>query len=431
MIVNRLYFEKLKEWKKSKKRKPLIMQGARQVGKTWLMKEFGRREFETVVYLNFESSSRLRELFVADFDIERIITSIEIEANQKIIPSKTLLLFDEVQEAEKGLTALKYFYEQAPEYYIIAAGSLLGVSMQKQNSFPVGKVDFIKLHPLSFKEFLLNLGEEKLYEQLAARNFEVLTLFHQKLVEYLRLYYFIGGMPEVVAHYIEHKNMAAVRDIQQKILIGYENDFAKHAPHEIIPRIKLVWNSILSQLAMENRKFMYGQIKKGARAKDFELAINWLVDAGLILKVNRITKPTLPLNAYMDMDAFKLFLVDIGLLNAMGNLDARILLEKNSILSEYKGALTEQFVCQQLTIAQQLFYWTAESSTAEIDFVLQYKNEAIPIEVKAEENLKAKSLKLFVEKFKIKTAFRTSMNKYREQEWLTNIPLYAVEEILT
>jgi predicted AAA+ superfamily ATPase len=238
-------------------------------------------------------------------------------------------------------------------------------------------------------------------------------------------------MPEVVAHYIEHKNMAAVRDIQQKILIGYENDFAKHAPHEIIPRIKLVWNSILSQLAMENRKFMYGQIKKGARAKDFELAINWLVDAGLILKVNRITKPTLPLNAYIDMDAFKLFLVDIGLLNAMGNLDARILLEKNSILSEYKGALTEQFVCQQLTIAQQLFYWTAESSTAEIDFVLQYKNEAIPIEVKAEENLKAKSLKLFVEKFKIKTAFRTSMNKYREQEWLTNIPLYAVEEILT
>lgn len=429
--MNRLYFEKLQEWKKSKKRKPLIIQGARQVGKTWLMKEFGRREFEVVVYLNFESSSRLRELFVADFNIQRIVTSIEIEANQEIIPSKTLLLFDEVQEAEKGLTALKYFYEQAPEYYIIAAGSLLGVSMQKQNSFPVGKVDFIKLHPLSFKEFLLNLGEEKLYEQLAASNFEVLTLFHQKLVEYLRLYYFIGGMPEVVAHYIEHKNIAAVRDIQQKILIGYENDFAKHAPHEIIPRIKLVWSSILSQLAMENRKFMYGQIKKGARAKDFELAINWLVDAGLILKVNRITKPTLPLNAYMDMGAFKLFLVDIGLLNAMGNLDARILLDKNSILTEYKGALTEQFVSQQLTMAHQLFYWTAESSTAEIDFVLQYKNEAIPIEVKAEENLKAKSLKLFVEKFKIKTGFRTSMNKYREQEWLTNIPLYAVEEILT
>jgi uncharacterized protein len=428
--MNRLYFTKLKVWKESKKRKPLIIQGARQVGKTWLMKEFGRREFETVVYLNFESSSRLKELFVADFNIQRIIASIEIEANQKIITNKTLLLFDEVQEAEKGLTALKYFYEQAPEYYIIAAGSLLGIPMQKKNSFPVGKVDFLKLYPLSFSEFLLNLGEEKLYEQLATSNFEVLTLFHQKLVEYLRLYYFVGGMPEVVAHYIEHKNIEAVRGIQQKILIGYENDFAKYAPHEIIPRIKLVWNSILSQLAMENRKFIYGQIKKGARAKDFEMAINWLVDAGLILKVNRIAKPTLPLNAYMDIDAFKLFFVDIGLLNAAGNLDSKILLEKNNILTEYKGALTEQFVCQQLTITHQLFYWMAEVATAEIDFVLQHKNQVVPIEVKAEENLKAKSLKVFVEKFKIETAIRASMNKYRKEEWLTNIPLYAIEGMM-
>lgn len=427
--MNRLYFSQLEQWKDSKKRKPLIIQGARQVGKTWLMQEFGRREFENVIYLNFESSSRLKELFVADFNIQRIIASIEIEAKQKIVAHKTLLLFDEVQEAEKGLTALKYFYEQAPEYYIIAAGSLLGISMQKQHSFPVGKVDFLKLYPLSFKEFLLNLGEEKLYEQLAASNFEVLTLFHQKLVEYLRLYYFIGGMPEVVAHYIEHKNIDTARAIQHKILTGYESDFGKYAPHEIVPRIKLLWNSILSQLAMENRKFMYGQIKKGARAKDFEMAIGWLVDAGLILKVNKISKPTLPLNAYMDIDAFKLFFVDIGLLNALGNLDSNVLLEKNNILTEYKGALTEQFVCQQLIVTNQLFYWTAEVATAEIDFVLQHKNEAVPIEVKAEENLKAKSLKLFVEKFKIKTAYRTSLSKYRAEEWLTNIPLYAVENI--
>ena len=427
--MNRLYFQKLQEWKESKKRKPLIIQGARQVGKTWLMKEFGRREFEKVIYLNFESSSRLKELFIPDFNIQRIITSIEIEANQKIIADKTLLLFDEVQEVEKGLTALKYFYEDAPEYYIIAAGSLLGVSMQKQHSFPVGKVEFLKLYPLSFREFLLNLGEEKLYEQLAVSNFEVLALFHQKLIGYLRLYYFIGGMPEAVAHYIEHKNIEEVRGIQQKILIGYENDFAKHAPPEIVPRIKLVWNSILSQLAMENRKFIYGQIKKGTRAKDFEMAISWLVDAGLLLKVNRISKPTLPLNAYIDMDAFKLFFVDIGLLNAIGNLDPKILLEKNNILTEYKGALTEQFVCQQLIAVYQLFYWTAEAATAEIDFMLQLKNEVVPIEVKAEENLKAKSLKLFVEKFKIKTAIRTSMNKYRVEGWLTNIPLYAIEGI--
>ena len=285
------------------------------------------------------------------------------------------------------------------------------------------------MYPLSFREFLLNLGEEKLYEQLTASNFEVLALFHQKLIGYLRLYYFIGGMPEAVAHYIEHKNIEEVRGIQQKILLGYENDFAKHAPPEIVPRIKLVWNSILSQLAMENRKFIYGQIKKGARAKDFEMAISWLVDAGLLLKINRISKPTLPLNAYIDMDAFKLFFVDIGLLNAIGNLDPKILLEKNNILTEYKGALTEQFVCQQLIAVYQLFYWTAEAATAEIDFMLQLKNEVVPIEVKAEENLKAKSLKLFVEKFKIKTAIRTSMNKYRVEGWLTNIPLYAIEGI--
>ena len=427
--MNRLYFDKLRAWKQSKKRKPLILQGARQVGKTWLMKEFGKREFESVIYLNFENSSRLKELFVADYNTERIITIIEIEANQKIVPAKTLLLFDEIQEVERGLTALKYFYEQAPQYYIIAAGSLLGISMQKNHSFPVGKVDFLKLHPLSFREFLLNVGEEKLYEQLVGNEWKVLDLFHPKLVEYLRLYYFIGGMPEVVAHYIEHKDIEEVRSMQQKILLGYENDFAKYAPNEIIPRIRLVWNSILNQLAAENRKFIYGQIKKGARAKDFELAINWLVDAGLIVKVNRLAKPTLPLNAYVDIDAFKLFFVDIGLLNAMGNLDAKILLEKNNILTEYKGALTEQFVCQQLTLAHQLFYWTAEVATAEIDFVLQHKNEVVPVEVKAEENLKAKSLKLFVEKFKIKTAIRTSMSKHRKEAWLANVPLYGVEGI--
>jgi uncharacterized protein len=427
--MNRLYFEKLKEWKTSKNRKPLIIKGARQVGKTWLMKEFGNREFEAVVYLNFESSNRLKELFVADFNIQRIIASIEIEANQKIIASKTLLLFDEVQEAERGLTALKYFFEQAPEYYIIAAGSLLGISMQKQHSFPVGKVDFLKMYPLSFYEFLLNLGETQLYDQLRANNWEVLAPFHQKLIEYLRLYYFVGGMPEAVAHYVEHKDLEAVKSIQQKIIVGYENDFAKHAPHQIIPRIKLVWSALLNQLTKENRKFVYGQIKKGARAKDFEIAIGWLVEAGLLLKVNRIAKPILPLNAYVDMDSFKLFFVDIGLLNAMGNLDAKILLEKNNIITEYKGALTEQFVCQQLSIMHTLFYWTPDVGTSEIDFVLQHKNEAVPIEVKAEENLKAKSLKLFVDKFKIKTAIRSSMSKYREEAWLTNIPLYAVEGI--
>jgi uncharacterized protein len=428
--MERALFNKLTVWKVSKNRKPLIIQGARQVGKTWLMKAFGKKEFQQVIYLNFESSERLKNMFAVDFNIQRIISVIEIESNQKIDSPNCLLIFDEIQEAEKGLTALKYFYEQAPEYFIVAAGSLLGISMQKNNSFPVGKVDFLQLFPMSFIEFLDNSGDAMLATQLADKNWGVLETFHEKLVEKLRLYYFIGGMPEVIADYINNKNLETVRTIQKKIIIGYENDFAKHAPNEIVPKIKMVWQSLISQLSKENRKFIYGQIKKGARAKDFEAAINWLADAGLVLKVNRIEKPTLPLNAYADFDAFKLFLLDIGLLNAIGNVDQKILLEKNNILTEFKGALTEQFVCQQLKIKKEIFYWSVANTTAEIDFVLQDKNEIIPIEVKAEENLKSKSLKVYFEKFSPKIAIRTSMNKYRVESWLTNIPLYAIGEIV-
>lgn len=426
--MQRALLQELISWKNSPNRKPLIIEGARQVGKTWLMQTFGNTAFKQVLYLNFESSSRLKDVFLADFSIERLITIFEIETNLKIDAATTLLILDEIQEAPKGLTALKYFYEQAPEYYIIAAGSLLGISLQQNNSFPVGKVDFLKLYPLSFTEFLLNIGEEKLAAQLSANNWAVLSSFHEKLVSFLRLYYFIGGMPEAVLSYITHKDVAEVRNIQQKILIGYQNDFSKHAPIEIVPKIRLVWQSIIGQLAKENRKFIYGQIKKGSRAKDFELAINWLADAGLIIKVNRIEKPMLPLNAYANLDVFKLFLVDIGLLNAIANLDAKILLEKNNILKEYKGALTEQFVCQQLYISHTLYYWQASNATAEIDFVIQLKNELIPIEVKAEENLKSKSLKLFVDKFLPVTAIRTSMSNYKKEDWLTNIPLYAIGE---
>jgi uncharacterized protein len=424
--MNRLAIQELITWKNSNIRKPLIIQGARQVGKTWLMKEFGNREFQKIAYINFEGSNRIKDIFVQDFDIERIIAILEVEIKQKIDAESTLLIFDEIQEAEKGLTVLKYFYEQTPQYYIMAAGSLLGISLQKNTSFPVGKVDFMRLFPLSFIEFLDNIGESQLIEQLNLKNWDLTNVFHDKLVEYLRLYYFIGGMPEAIVNYLENRNLEVVRAIQKKILLGYENDFAKHAPNEIVPKIRLVWNALISQLAKENRKFIYGQIKKGARAKEFEMAINWLVDAGLILKVNRVEKPTLPLNAYADFDAFKLFLLDIGLLNAMANLDQTILLEKNTILTEFKGALTEQFVCQQLKITEELYYWTAENANAEVDFLLQYQNQIIPIEVKAEENLKAKSLKVFVDKYSSKTAIRTSMSKYRQQDWLTNIPLYGI-----
>jgi hypothetical protein len=429
--MNRFLIREMIVWKNSSNRKPLIIQGARQVGKTWLMKEFGKQEFQQVVYLNFESSSRLKNLFTIDFNIERIITIIEIETNQKITPENTLLIFDEIQEVEQGLTALKYFYEQAPQYYIVSAGSLLGISLQKEHSFPVGKVDFMRLYPMSFKEFLDNNNEVLLLEQLKGKNWEVLSIFHGKLVSALRLYYFIGGMPEVVASYLENKDFEIVRALQKKLIIGYENDFAKYAPNVIVPKIKLVWNSLISQLAKENRKFIYGQIKKGARAKEFEMAINWLVDAGLVLKVNRIEKPTLPLNAYADYDAFKLFLLDIGILNAIGNLDPKILLDKNTILEEFKGALTEQFVCQELITKSELYYWTASNASAEIDFLIQKHNEIIPIEVKAEENLKSKSLKVFVEKYGNKNAVRTSMSKYREEDWLKNIPLYGIGDYFT
>jgi uncharacterized protein len=428
--MNRELINSLLEWKKSSNRKPLILQGARQVGKTWLMKEFGRQEFKQVVYLNFESSERLKNIFVADFDIERLITIIEIETNQKIDPLNCLLLFDEIQEAPKGITALKYFYELAPQYFIIAAGSLLGISLQHDSSFPVGKVDFLQLYPMSFLEFLENNGHEKLALVIKNKNWVILQTFHNKLIEQLRLYYFIGGMPEVVSHYIQHKNIAEVRSLQQKIIQGYENDFAKYAPNAIVPKIRMVWQSIISQLAKVNKKFIYGQIKKGARAKDFEDAINWLVHAGLLLKVNRIQKPTVPLNAYVDVDAFKLFLLDIGLLNALANVNQQILLEKNNVLTEYKGALTEQYVCQQLKIKNELYYWTADKATAEVDFLVQYKNDIIPIEVKAEENLKAKSLKVYVEKYNATKALRISMQNYKEESWLTNVPLYAVSIML-
>jgi uncharacterized protein len=428
--MKRSLFKDLISWKNSSNRKPLIIQGARQVGKTWLMKAFGAQEFQQVVYLNFEESSRLKELFIPDFDIERLITSFEIETNLKIDPENTLLIFDEIQEAEKGLTALKYFYERRPEYYIIAAGSLLGVSLQNNHSFPVGKVDFLQLFPLSFMEFLENSNEVQLGEQLYNENWPLLETFHDKLIQNLRLYYYLGGMPAVIADYLKNKDLNAVREIQNKLLIGYENDFAKYAPNEIVPKIKMIWHSLMSQLAKENKKFIYGQIKSGARAKDFEAAINWLVDAGLVLKVNRVEKPTMPLKAYADYDAFKLFLFDIGLLNAMGELDQKILLEKNAILKEYKGALTEQFVCQQLFPKKELFYWSASNATAEVDFVIQHQNEIIPIEVKAEENLKSKSLKVYVDKFKPENAYRTSMSKFRKDDWLTNVPIYGISTIV-
>lgn len=425
--MERLVMQQLVKWKSKRKRKPLIIRGARQVGKTWLMKEFGRLYFEHTVYISFDNNPRMKQVFELDFDISRIISSLKIESGQKIEPEKTLLIFDEIQEVPKALTSLKYFCENAPEYPILAAGSLLGVALHEGTSFPVGKVDFLNLYPLNYEEFLMALGEDELVKLSRNQDYEMMQVFSTKYTELLKRYYYVGGMPEVVQTYLDTDDMNEVREIQKELLVYYANDFSKHAPAQTVPRIQMVWNSIPMQLAKENRKFIYGLLREGARAKDFELAIQWLLDCGLIHKSYRVSKPGLPLISYMEMNSFKIFLLDVGLLAAMGNLSARVLLDGNRIFEEFKGSLTEQFVAQQLACSgYELYYYAAETSSGEIDFVVQLGTEVIPVEVKAEENLQAKSLREFCKKYHPATAIRTSMSGYREQEWMTNVPLYTL-----
>ena len=420
------------EWKNSKKRKPLLIRGARQVGKTWLMKTFGKEEYAQCAYVNFEKNKRLQSIFEDDFDIERIITALQIESGITIQPENTLIIFDEIQEAEGALTSLKYFQENAPQYHVISAGSLLGVALNKHTSFPVGKVNFMGLYPLSFPEFLDAMDEKPLLDLLESNDWKLIKSFNTKYRELLKQYYYIGGMPEVVFSFKQEKNFNKVRILQKQILAAYGQDSSKHAPNEIVPRIRMLWNSIPAQLAKENKKFIYGAIRQGARAKDYELAMSWLIDCGLIHKINRVTKPGMPLKAYEDISAFKLFMVDMGLLGAMVDMDIKTLLEGNTVFEEFKGALSEQFVLQQLITNHDfsVYYWSAERAVAEIDFLIQYSGKIIPIEVKAEENLQAKSLKLFSEKYKSKYAIRTSMSDYRKEEWMINLPLYGINELV-
>jgi len=402
------------------------------VGKTWLMKEFGNTQYAQTVYINFEKSKRLKALFSDDFDVQRILVALQAETGLTINAKNTLLIFDEIQEVPEALTALKYFYEDAPEYHVISAGSLLGVALHSHTSFPVGKVIFMDLYPFTFLEFLDAIGEKALIDILHNEDWKLITSYKTRYIERLRQYYYVGGMPEAVLKFTENANFQEVRDIHKQILDAYEQDFSKHAPRDIVTRIRMVWNSIPAQLAKENRKFIYGIIKEGARAKDYELALSWLVDCGLVHKICRVTKPAIPLKAYEDRSAFKLFLADIGLLAAMGDIDSKTLLEGNAIFSEFKGALTEQYVLQQLNSTNEyvIYYWSAERSASEVDFIVQYKDLVVPIEVKAEENLQAKSLKVYVEKFKPKVSIRTSMSDFRKQDWLTNLPLYAINGLL-
>ncbi len=421
----------LKSWKARPERKPLIIRGARQVGKTWLMKEFGKNEYEQIAYVNFESSRSLHTLFKEDYDVNRIITAIQIETGVKINADNTLIIFDEIQEAKGAVTSLKYFCENAPQYHIVSAGSLLGVSLHEKSSFPVGKVEFMDLFPLNFEEFLLALDQQPLLDLIIKKDWALIKSFKSKLIQYLRSYYYIGGMPETVLSYCEENDYRKVRTIQKRLLEAYENDFSKHAPNNVVPRIRMLWNSIPSQLAKENRKFIYKAVKPGSRAKDYEMALSWLIDCGLIHKVSRVSKPGIPLKAYEDFHAFKLFMTDVGLIGAMGDLDVRTLLEGNLIFSEFKGALTEQFVLQQLKSIPDIavYYWSAEKSKSEIDFLIQYSGEIIPVEVKSEENLRAKSLRIYYRKYEPNTAIRTSMSDFRKEDWMTNLPLYAISKI--
>ena len=426
--MKRYAMKSLEKWKNDKNHKPLIIQGARQVGKTWLMQEFGAQQFKKTAYFIFEKNERLQNIFKGDLDARRILDSLSILAGFKITKD-TLILFDEIQESPEAITSLKYFYEQLPEYYIIAAGSLLGVALHRGLSFPVGKVNFMTLYPLSFYEFLDAIGENMKLEQLEQGNLDILKPFHTDLIELVKKYLFIGGMPEAVLSYATEKDLYKVRKIQNEILFSYQNDFSKHIPLNDQAKLKMLWASIPTQLAKENKKFMYGKIEHGARAKEFENAIAWLEASGLIHRVYRIKKPDLPLSAYKDLSAFKIFMTDVGLLSAMSNLDAKILLDKNDIFEEFKGAITEQYVLQQLTPFSReitMTYWSNESNTNEIDFVVQYENEVIPVEVKAATNLQAKSLKWYIEKYKPQRALRFSTANFKQNEVITDYPLYAV-----
>jgi hypothetical protein len=392
------------------------------------MKEFAKEAFDRSLYVNFEENPRVKDIFQQDFDIPRILAALRLLFHTPI-DEHTLLIFDEIQEAPKGVTALKYFYENAPQYPIVAAGSLLGIAMHRGDSFPVGKVDFMELYPLSFTEYLEAIGRNDLSELIVRGDFDLLSVMHDVLRGFLREYYYIGGMPEAVNTYLDTRDLDQVRQVHLRLLDAYERDFSKHAPVNEVPRIRMVWHSIAAQLVKENKKFLYGLMKEGARAKEFEVAIEWLKDAGLVYQVNRTKKGELPISAYEDFSAFKLFLLDTGLLGAMHRLPADILLQGDRLFSEYKGALTEQYVLQQLKTVSNLmiYYWSAENSQGELDFLVQQGSRILPIEVKAEENLRARSLRSFVERNPSLHGIRFSMSPYREQEWMTNVPLYSVE----
>ena len=418
----------LLQWKNKDNRKPLIIMGARQVGKTWLMKEFGRTNYDKVAYISFYNNKRMDEVFQNDFDVKRIIMNLNIEAGVTITPGDTLIILDEIQDSPKVLESLKYFCEEAPQYHVVAAGSLLGVTIHEGVSYPVGKVDLLDLYPLNFREFLYAMEEQGLADALETKDYTLIDNFSDKYLFWLKNYYYTGGMPAVVDAFRMHRDYAEVRQIQNDIVRQYEGDFGKHIDTHTLPRIRLVWDSVPMQLAKENKKFFFGQIKKGARSSEYGLAIQWLVDCGLVYKVNRVNEPNMPLKAYKSMNAYKLFLLDVGLLGALSELEAESILDGNDIFVEYKGALTEQYVLQQLISDTRYtpYYFGTEKATFEQDFLVQRGKDIVPIEVKAGDNIRSQSLKAYCDKYHPNKAVRFSTLKYIDQGWMENIPLYAV-----
>ncbi|WP_027119789.1 ATP-binding protein [[Mycoplasma] testudinis] len=429
--MKRFALEKLIKWKNSFDRKPLIVQGARQVGKTWLISEFGNSEFEDLVYINFEKNKILSNLFLNDLDPKRIINDLEIYLSKKIVPKKSLIFFDEIQMVEGGLQSLKYFCEDAPEYFVVAAGSLLGVALHKNNSFPVGKVQFLNLFPFKFTEFLLAFNETRLVEILEQCDYETMNRFSNTYERYLKLYYLIGGMPAAINSYLQTQNYLHVRQAQNDILKTYENDFSKHPPLAQVPKIKQVWRSLPSQLAKENKKFIYKLLRTGARASEFEQAMLWLSEYGLTTKVNCVNQIGLPLKIYENINIFKLYSLDVGLLGCLAGVEPDLILKENSLLSTFKGALTEQFICQELKAKEDLmfFYYANDKNTSEVDFVVQYKNGIVPLEVKAAFNTKSKSFSAFLSKFYPKLAYKISLKQYLKHKDYVDLPLYAVDTI--
>ena len=426
-IMKRQIYNELTAWKKRQDRKPLVILGARQVGKTWIMRHFGLQEYESVAYVNCDDEPRARDMFMADYDMERILLTIQVITGVKVVPGKTLVILDEIQEVERGLHSLKYFYEKMPECHVMVAGSLLGITLRRGESFPVGKVDILNMYPMSFSEFLDAMGKPELNEIICSRKWNVIDLMKDKLENLLRQYHYVGGMPNVVYKYVEHGDLQEVRREQKAILEAYRRDISKHTTERESIRIGQVLASLPSQLAKENKKFIYGAVRKGARAADFELAIQWLVDAGIVHRVPRISEARMPLKFYVSPDAFKMFLLDCGLLGCMVDTSASDMLVDNKVFTEFKGAFSEQFVAQELvSMGVTPYYWSNDRTPAEIDFIVQHGGKVVPIEVKASTNVRSKSLAQFVKDNEGLKGLRLSLCQYVDQEWMENIPLYTL-----